>query len=180
MSDVVYDLPIKEVAEMLDKSDRQVRRYVKEKKLKARAIRVDGHHRLMFNTEEVLAFKERFTEEGILAAESDAAGDAVLEARIVEGSDDGRQPDAVDADLDTADIGDAGAVKYVIDALREQISDLREENRELHQELQRHSGLIGFWQGKAELLQEEMKALMPAKRPEDEKKPWYRRIFGGG
>ena len=179
MSDVVYDLPIKEVAEMLDKSDRQVRRYVKEKKLKARAIRVDGHHRLMFNTEEVLAFKERFTEEGILSTESDADQDVILEAQIVEGSDDGHQPETVESDLDMADIGDTGAVKYVIDALREQISELRDENRELHQELQRHSGLIGFWQGKAELLQEEMKALMPVKKPEDEKKPWYKRIFGG-
>lgn len=176
MSEVVYDLPIKEVAEILDKSDRQVRRYVKEKKLKARTIRVEGHVRLMFNTEQVLAFKERFTEDGILTSEPEPDSEIILDAHIVEGSDDGQQPEAAEADVDG---GDAGAVKYVIDALREQITELREENRELHQELQRHSGLIGFWQGKAELLQEEMKALMPVKKPEDEKKPWYKRIFGG-
>lgn len=179
MNDVVYDLPIKEVADILDKSDRQVRRYVKERKLKARAVRVDGHVRLMFNTDDVLVFKERFNEEGILTENAPQPEDRVIiDARIVEGSDGGDEP-VVEAVADTSDVGDGAAVKYVIDALREQITELRDENRELHQELQRHSGMIGFWQGKAELLQEEMKALMPVQKPEDTKKPWYKRIFGG-
>lgn len=179
MNDVLYDVPIKEVAEMLDKSDRQVRRYVKERKLKARAVRMDGHVRLMFNTEQVLAFKERFNEEGILTeAVSQPEDGIIIDARIVDGSDNGHDPGA-DAASDASDGVDAGAVKYVIDALREQIKDLHEENRELHHELEQRSGLVGFWQGKAEQLQEEMKALMPAERPEDAKKPWYKRIFGG-
>ncbi|GEM_PF-1982300 len=179
MSDVVYDLPIKEVAEILDKSDRQVRRYVKEKKLKARAVRVDGHVRLMFNTDEVLAFKERFTEEGILSdVEPEQDADVILDAKIVEGSDDGHEPE-ISAEFDMPDGATGGTVKYVIDALREQITALREENRELHYQLEQRSGQVGFLQGRVETLQEELKMLMPAPKPEEEsKRPWYRRIFG--
>jgi DNA segregation ATPase FtsK/SpoIIIE-like protein len=177
MSDVVYDLPIKEVAGILDKSDRQVRRYVKEKKLKARAVRVDGHPRLMFNTDEVQAFRERFSEEGILTAEFESEGEIIVDARIVEGSDDGHESD-VEAVTDTPD---TGAVKYVIDALREQLKEVRDENRDLHYQLEQRSGQVGFLQGRVETLQDELKMLMPAQKPEtDGKKPWYRRVFRRG
>jgi len=178
MSDVVYDLPIKEVAEILDKSDRQVRRYVKEKKLKARAVRVDGHPRLMFNADEVQAFRQRFSEEGILTtADFISEGEIVVDARIVEGSDDGHEPDA-EAVTDTPG---TGAVKYVIDALREQLKEVRDENRDLHYQLEQRSGQVGFLQGRVETLQEELKMLMPAQKPQtDGRKPWYRRVFRRG
>ncbi len=176
MNDVVYDLPIKEVAEILDKSDRQVRRYVKERKLKARAVRVDGHPRLMFNTDEVQAFRERFSDEGILTAEFESEGQI-----IVEGSDDGQEMDG-DSVTDTPDIGGGdGAVKYVIDALRAELKDARDENRDLHYQLEQRSGQVGFLQGRVESLQDELKMLMPAQKPEDDaKRPWYRRVFRRG
>jgi hypothetical protein len=178
MSDIVYDVPIKKVAEILDKSDRQVRRYVKEKKLKARAIRVDGHARLMFNSDDVQAFKERFSEDGILSVEGfESDGQIIVDARIVEGSDGGSQAESDDF-IDSAAADEGGAVKYVIDALRDQITDLRDENRDLHHQLEQRSGQVGFLQGRVETLQEELKMLMPAQKPEaDGKRPWYRRIF---
>lgn len=178
MSDIVYDLPIKEVAEILDKTDRQVRRYVKATKLKARTVRVDGHPRLMFNADEVLAFKERFSEEGILTSEFESEGEIIVDARIVEGSDERQDSEAeVVMDADT----EAGAVKYVIDALREQMKELRDENRDLHYQLEQRSGQVGFLQGRVETLQDELRMLMPAEKPNpDGKKPWYRRVFRRG
>jgi len=181
MNDVVYDVPIKKVAEILDKSDRQVRRYVKERKLNARAVRIEGHVRLMFNAGQVEAFREHFSEEGILTAgEFELNREMIIDARVVEGSDGGAEADGDDV-VDASVTGGDGAVKYVIDALLGQISGLRDENRDLHYQLEQRSGQVGFLQGKVESLQEEMKALMPAQKPEaDGKRPWYRRIFGGG
>lgn len=181
MSDIVYDLPIKEVAEILDKSDRQVRRYVKQRKLSPRAVRVEGHVRLMFNAEQVQAFKERFSEEGIPTVEGfQSDKEIIVDARIVEGSDGGSEPEEQDV-IDTAATGGDGAVKYVIDALSEQLKDVRDENRDLHYQLEQRSGQVGFLQGRVETLQEELKMLMPAQKPQtDGKKAWYRRVFRRG
>lgn len=63
MGEVVYDMSIKEASEVLDKSDRQIRRYVKANRLKAKPVRVDGHIKLMFNREQVLSFKETLMKE---------------------------------------------------------------------------------------------------------------------
>ncbi|MBP6965003.1 MAG: helix-turn-helix domain-containing protein [Armatimonadetes bacterium] len=178
MSDIVYDLPIREVAEMLDKSDRQVRRYVKEKKLPARAVRIEGHVRLMFNSDDVRAFRQRFNEEGILTSEEMSPEEGVIiDAQLIDRPREGSESED-ETVIDAYDVPDSGAVKYVIDVLKEQISELRDENRRLHREVEERAGLIGFWQGRAEILQEEVKALMPIPKPEDEKMPWYRRVFG--
>lgn len=173
MTEVVYDMNISEVASTLGKSDRQVRRYVKEKRLKSVPQRVDGHIKLMFNREEVLEFAEQ---QGL-----PPGPEVVVDARLVDKESDG-EPEIVGIS-DVIDINDSEptAVKYVIDALKDQIAELRKENRELHYNLEQRSGQVGFLQSKVETLQEEMKALMPSEAAQDEiikRKPWYRRIFG--
>ena len=175
MSEVVYDVPIGEVASILTKSDRQVRRYVKERKLRARPVRIDGHIKLMFNRDEVHAFGERFADEGYFG---DTGSEIVVDAHLVEES--AHEAHVETPELETELPGDS-AVKYVIDALREQIRDLRKENQDLHYQLEQRSGQVGFLQGKVETLQEEMKMLMPSRESQQEvvaRKPWYRRFFG--
>lgn len=178
MNDAVYDMPISEVAEILDKSDRQVRRYVKEKRLKAIPVRVDGHVKLMFNREEVLAYKERL--EGGDGFQ-DEPREVVADARLIDESspEEATEPKIADVEI-TSPTADS-AVKYVIDALREQIRELRKENQELHYQLEQRSGQVGFLQGRVETLQEELKMLMPSSAAQEEitrKKPWYKRLFG--
>ena len=169
MSEAVYDMPISEVARVLGKSDRQVRRYVKEHRLTAQPTQIDGHVKLMFSKDEVVAFGERPSKVG---------PEVLVDGQLLEGHDSG-EPGI--AGITGMDDSESSAVKYVIDALREQISDLRTENKDLHYQLEQRSGQVGFLQGKVEALEEEMKALMPAKPSQDEiieKKPWYRRMFG--
>lgn len=170
MNDVVYDMPISEVAGTLGKSDRQVRRYVKERRLTAKPTRVDGHIKLMFSKDEVIAFGER--------PPKSEGPEILVDGQLLEG-DAGDEPGI--AGITGMDDGESAAVKYVIDALREQIHGLREENKDLHYQLEQRSGQVGFLQGKVEALEDEMKALMPAKPAQDEiieRKPWYRRMFG--
>jgi len=170
MNDTVYDMPISEVAKALGKSDRQVRRYVKERRLKAKPTPVDGRIKLMFRTDEVLAFSEQPTK---------SAGPQILvDGQLLEGRDGG-EPGI--AGITGIDDGESVSIKYVMDTFREQIRDLRKETKDLHYQLEQRSGQVGFLQGKVEALEEEMKALMPAKAMQDEiieKKPWYRRMFG--
>ena len=177
MDDIVYDTPIGEVAKILDKSDRQVRRYVREKRLIAKPVRVDGRVKLMFNREETLAYKERLARRDF---SREPANEIIADARLIEDGDgDRREADA--SLVDIADLGESSAVKYVVDVLREQIRELRQENQELHYQLEQRSGQVGFLQGKVETMQEELKMLMPATPSQDEiikRKPWYRRIFG--
>lgn len=180
MNDVVYDVPIREVAKILDKSDRQVRRYVKAKKLNARPVRISGHIKLMFNRDQVQAFGERLVRGGVFG---DSGREVVADAQLIEHDDDaaGREP-AVSG-VDDMVGGEPAAVKYVIDALGEQIRELRKDNRELHYQLEQRSGQVGFLQGKVETLEEEMKMLMPSAASQEEiveRKPWYRRLFGRG
>jgi len=175
MTEVVYDVPISEVVKLLDKSDRQVRRYVKEKRVKANPVRIDGHIKLMFNREEVLAFAVK------LAPELETKDEEPLQAKAA--------PDEVVTvdmnDIDMAPDEAPAAVKYAIDSLRDQIRDLRDENKDLHYQLEQRSGQVGFLQGKIEMLQEEIKALAPMKKEVEEpevpevRKPWYKRLFGG-
>ena len=175
MTEAVYDVPISEVASLLEKSDRQVRRYVKGRRLEAQPVRIQGHLKLMFNREEVLTFRERFSEGGFFG---DSGREIVVDAHLVEDETDTGSAPISDVD---ADAPAASAVKYVIDALREQITDLQKENRELHYQLEQRSGQVGFLQGKVEAIQEEMKMLMPASGSREEivrRKPWYRRLFG--
>lgn len=180
MSDIVYDVPISEVAKILGKSDRQVRRYVKDKRLTAKPTRVDGHIKLMFSRDEVLAFGEHSARERVF---EEPGRQVVADARLIQERDRDTEPGPVVSDV--IDIGgpESGAVRYVIDALREQIQNLQKENRELHYQLEQRSGQVGFLQGKVETLEQEMKMLMPAKRSREdivERKPWYRRLFGRG
>ena len=178
MNEIVYDIAIREVAKILDKSDRQVRRYVKAKGLEARPVRINGHMKLMFNRDEVEAFKGRFTGEGVFAESGRrVVADTQLleEGRVVaEGAGD-------DVDTTTRDVGESATIKYVIDALGEHVKHLQAENKELHYQLEQRSGQVGFLQGKVETLEEEMKMLMPAPESREEivkRKPWYRRMFG--
>lgn len=179
MSEVVYDVPISEVAKILSKSDRQVRRYVKERRLKAKPVRIEGHIKLMFSRDEVESFKERFTAEGMFG---ESGHEIIVDAQLI---DQDTTDQASESEADVVDAGDvdvegAATVKYVIDALREQIQDLREENKDLHYQLEQRSGQVGFLQGKVETLQEEMKMLMPAVKVQQElanRKPWYKRLF---
>ena len=174
MSELVYDVPIGEVTSILAKSDRQVRRYIKARKLQARPVRIEGHIKLMFNRDEVFSFRDRFAEQGYFG---ESGREIIADAHLVE-DDSGISEMASDAHVDIQ--GD-GAVKYVIDALSEQIRDLQKETRELHYQLEQRSGQVGFLQGKVETLQEEMKMLMPAPHSQAEiikRKPWYRRLFG--
>lgn len=169
MSEVVYDMPIGEVVGILEKSDRQVRRYVKANKLQPKPLRIDGHVKLMFNRDEVLSFKERLTAEGVFGR---SGREVVVNSRLTD-----------ESGAAVVDSGDAPPVKYVIDALREQIKDIQHENRDLHYQLEQRSGQVGFLQGKVEALQEELKMLMPAQPSQDEiieRKPWYKRLFGRG
>jgi hypothetical protein len=178
MSGVVYDVPISEVARLLSKSDRQVRRYVKERRLKAQPVRIEGHTKLMFSRDEVERFKERFAADGVFG---EFGNQVVVDAQLIEGSP---RPDAEEVgapDSSELGAGDSSAVKYVIDAMREQIRGLRTENRDLHYQLEQRSGQVGFLQGKVETLQEEMKMLMPSPKAQEElaaRKPWYKRLFG--
>ncbi len=178
-NDIVYDVRIKEVAKILDKSDRQVRRYVKAKKLSARPVRVDGHIQLMFNREQVNAFRQRLLGEETFG---DPGHEIIADTHLIEDKSSTathEEPTPVGV-ADSTDVGKSDAVKYVIDALREQIGQLREENRDLHYQLEQRSGQVGFLQGKVETLQEELKMLAPAPESQDEiiqAKPWYRRIF---
>ena len=170
MSEVVYDMPISEVAGVLGKSDRQIRRYVKKRRLTARPTQVDGHIKLMFSKDEVTAFSER-------PAKTEGS-EVLVDGQLLEGHDGGDPGIAGITDIDDSE---SAAVKYVIDVLREQIHDLRQENKDLHYQLEQRSGQVGFLQGKVETLEEEMKALMPSRQAQDEvieKKPWYRRMFG--
>lgn len=175
MTDAVYDMTIKDAVEILEKSDRQVRRYVKAGRLRAKPVRIDGHVKLMFNEEELLAFKETLAAEG---AFGESGRQIVIDGHFV-------GEDAIDAEGGSApesrSLENADAVKYVIDALREQIQELQKENKELHYQLEQRSGQVGFLQGKIDALQEEIKMLMPAQPSEEktvERKPWYRRLFG--
>lgn len=175
MTELVYDVPISEVASLLEKSDRQVRRYVKGRRLEAQPVRIQGHMKLMFNRDEVLTFRERLSEGGFFG---DSGREIVVDAHLVE--DEG-SPESEPVVTFSDDSPEASAVKYVIDALREQITDLHKENRELHYQLEQRSGQVGFLQGKVEAIQEEMKMLMPASESREEivkRKPWYRRLFG--
>ncbi|HUV04954.1 MAG TPA: hypothetical protein VMX94_07575 [Armatimonadota bacterium] len=177
MDNAVYDVPIGEVARILEKSDRQVRRYVKQRRLTAKPVRVDGHIKLMFNREETLAYKERLAHKGF---SRESAREIIADTHLI--GDTGGARREIDApQVSDADMGESGAVKYVIDTLREQIQELRKENQELHYQLEQRSGQVGFLQGKVEFLQEEVKMLMPAMPSQEEiiaRKPWYRRIFG--
>lgn len=177
MGEVVYDMSIKEASEVLDKSDRQIRRYVKANRLKAKPVRVDGHIKLMFNREQVLSFKETLMKESTF---EEPKNKVLIDAKLINKTIaeepeenaiiEGIVPDASDH------------VKYVIDSLMEQIKELRAENRELHYQLEQRSGQVGFLQGRVETLQEELKMLAPAPKTREEiiqKKPWYRRLFGG-
>ena len=178
MTEVVYDVPISEAAKILEKSDRQVRRYVKEKRLKARPVRVDGHIKLMFSREELDMYKERLTQGEYFG---DTGREIVVDAQLIdeaEGSTEARQePEVIVLD----EVDSAVAVKYVIDAMKEQIHNLRKENKDLYYQLEQRSGQVGFLQGRIEGLQEEIKALMPVPKSEPEvdiKRSWYKRMFG--
>lgn len=171
----VYDMPINEVVKILDKSDRQVRRYVKEKSLRAKPVRIDGHIKLMFSRDEVIAFSERFSRESV---SDDSGTEIVIDAQLIGNNGNGAKELKEITVIDTLDIDEGNAVRYAIDALKEQISDLKQENKDLHYQLEQRSGQVGFLQGKIEALQDEVKALMPAPKPEHT--PWYRRLFGRG
>jgi hypothetical protein len=174
MTETTIEITIADVAKILDKSDRQVRRYVKERRLKANPVRVDGHVKLMFNREEVEAFQARISPDHPSPQESaHVVMDGVLVDEVSDDDDIERSDDnAVTMDVD-------GGVKYVVDALREQLDALRTENRDLHYQLEQRSGQVGFLQAKIETLQEEVKALAPAKKMETaDTRPWYKRMFG--
>lgn len=176
MNGVVYDVPISEVAKVLDKSDRQVRRYVKAQRLVAQPMRIDGHIKLMFNRNEVLAFKDG-SPGGVFG---ESGREIVVDAKLIEESGNGA---GKSESVQVADTGDMGAVKYVIDALKDQINEMRTENSDLHYQLEQRSGQVGFLQGKVKILEEELKMLMPAAPSQDEiiaRKPWYKRMFGRG
>lgn len=178
MNDIVYDVPISEVAKILTKSDRQVRRYVKGRKLSARPVRIEGHIKLMFSREDVLAFKDRFAGEGYFG---ESGREIIVDAHLLDDDREGVAGDTRVSDTGVVDGGEPSAVKYVIDALREQMRDLQKETRELHYQLEQRSGQVGFLQGKVETLEEEMKMLMPAAKSQEvivKRKPWYRRLFG--
>jgi DNA segregation ATPase FtsK/SpoIIIE-like protein len=166
-----YDVPINEVAKILDKSDRQVRRYVKERRLKAKPVRIDGHIKLMFQRSDVEAFKAKFTPEGMLSSD------------IRDDTDDVAVTDTLtDSPVDSAtsvagNQEEAPAVKYVIDVLRDQINNLRDENRDLHYQLEQRSGQVGFLQAQVSTLQEEVKALAPIPKADaanPPRKAWWK------
>lgn len=178
MNDKVYDVPIAEVAGILDKSDRQVRRYVKGERLTARPVRIDGHIKLMFCRDEVLAFRDGAAAQGVFGR---AGREVVADTRLVDGASEASEQETGASAADAQDVGESAAVKYVIDTLGEQIKELQKENRELHYQLEQRSGQVGFLQGKVETLEEEMKMLMPSAESQEEivrKKPWYKRVFG--
>ncbi|MHB1455727.1 MAG: helix-turn-helix domain-containing protein [Armatimonadota bacterium] len=170
----VYDVPINEVAKILDKSDRQVRRYVKERRLNAKPIRVDGHIKLLFNHKEVVAFKDN---SGRPDAVTPQVEPTFIDAQLIDDMEDLELPVQEAKIIDGADTSDGTPVKYVIDILKDQIDNLRKENQDLHYQLEQRSGLVGFWQGKAEVLQEEVKALSPVPKPEEEPKPIKKPIW---
>lgn len=170
----VYDIPINEVAKILDKSDRQVRRYVKENRLKAKPVRIDGHIKLMFNRDEVMSFKDGNVTP-VIDADRDT-GNVYVDAQLIDDMDEIDDQVSEAKVIDNSEFTESAAVKYVIDALKEQIQDLRKENQELHYQLEQRSGLVGFWQGKAEVLQEEVKALAPVPK-EEEPKPEQKKSF---
>lgn len=175
MNDKPYDITIGDVAKILDKSDRQVRRYVKEHRLKANPVRVDGHVKLMFSKQEVEAFKTKLSPERPLQDET--LGDVVMEAVLVDESDVNASTSGTDDIIGITPDVDTG-VKYVVDALKEQLDALRQENRDLHYQLEQRSGQVGFLQAKIETLQEEVKALAPAvKEQVADIRPWYKRLF---
>lgn len=171
---IVYDVPINEVAKIIDKSDRQVRRYVKERRLHAKPIRVDGHIKLLFNREEVVAFKDNSGRADVIIPQGEPV---FVDAQLIDDMEDLESPVQEAKLLDGGDTGDGTAVKYVIDILKEQIDNLRKENQDLHYQLEQRSGLVGFWQGKAEVLQEEVKALAPASKPEEPEEPKQERSW---
>lgn len=179
----VYNITITEAAKILDKSDRQVRRYVKERKLKAKSMRVGGYVRLMFNKDEVIAFRDGSSNPAEANVQQTIEGqdvDIMTAADSVEDVKEEAKPNVYDGQ----------AVKYAMDILKEQIDNLRKENQELQTRLERQSGATGFWQGKAEALQVELKALMPIPKTEAEeseavnaeapkpKKSWWRWFWG--
>lgn len=167
------DISINEVAKILDKSDRQVRRYVKERRLKSKQVRVDGHVKLMFSREDVEEFKLQFTPEGVFAGE---AREVVTDAPVAEAVPEAEPVEIVES----VAAEDSLAVKYVIDVLREQIAHLNDENKDLHYQLEQRSGQVGFLQGQIDALQTEVKMLAPAAKAEVvtvEKKSWFQRVF---
>jgi len=170
---IVYDVLINEVAKILDKSDRQVRRYVKERRLNAKPVRVDGHIKLLFNRDEVVAFKDNSGRAEVIVPQNETV---YVDAQLMDDIEDKESPVQEAKLLDSVDNGDGTPVKYVIDILKEQIDDLRKENQDLHYQLEQRSGLVGFWQGKAEVLQEEVKALAPIPKSEEPQpaKPWWK------
>lgn len=173
MSEVVYDVPISEAAKILEKSDRQVRRYVKEKRLKARPIRIDGHIKLMFSRDELGTYKERLIQGEYFG---DSGREIIIDAQLIDKSEEAPE---IQEDPVVIESGEP-TVKYVIDALKEQIKELRKDNHDLHYQLEQRSGQVGFLQGRIEGLQDEIKMLMPAAKPETDgsgNKPWYKRIF---
>ena len=178
MADMLYDVPICEVAGILDKSDRQVRRYVKAERLRARPVKINGHVKLMFCRDEVLAFRDGFSREGVFG---ESGREVVVNTRLVDEAEEESAVRETEAAFDIMDAAESNAVKYVIDALRDQIKGMRTENQDLHYQLEQRSGQVGFLQGKVKILEEEMKMLMPASREKaGERKPWYRRMFGRG
>lgn len=171
MDDNVYDVPISEAVEILEKSDRQVRRYVRDKLIKAIPLRVQGHVKLMFNREELVAFKERLAQGGTFGK---LGYEGVAHVRSGEDNNTGSAA--------THDVKDA-SIRYVVDALLEQIRELRKENQELYYQLEQRSGQVGFLQAKVETLKEELKMLMPPQKEREEvvkQKPWYKRLFARG
>lgn len=170
MDTTVYDVTIGEVASMLDKSDRQVRRYVKAKRLRAKPVRIGGHIKLMFNKDQVVGFKETLE-----TLEQPEPEQIVVDARLVDGQK-AETEEAVEAEKEYQ--GEEKAVKYVIDALKEQIDGLRNENKDLHYQLEQRSGQVGFLQGKIETLEEEIKMLAPVPKQEEPRKSLWQRLFG--
>lgn len=172
---IVYDIPINEVAKILDKSDRQVRRYVKERRLNAKPIRIDGHIKLLFNHEEVVAFRDGSGRPDVIIPQNEPT---YIDAQLMDDLEDLESPVQEAKLLDGPENSDGTPVKYIIDILKEQIDNLRKENQDLHYQLEQRSGLVGFWQGKAEVLQEEVKALSPVPKPEEpEPKPTKKPIW---
>ena len=165
MGEVVYDVPISEASKILEKSDRQVRRYVKEELAADRERLMEG---------------EYFGESGreiVVDAQLIGEAEEVVEATEVDEQD-------VIVTEQAVGMAESG-VKYAIDALTEQLRHLREENRELHERLEKTYAQTGFLQGKVEQLEKEVLMLMPAVKPEEAETepepprgPWYKRMFG--
>lgn len=174
MDTIVYDMPIGEVANILVKSDRQVRRYVKAKRLRSKPVRIGGHLKLMFNKEQVIAFKESLEAQEQVAEYTEQI---IADTHLI--NDTSSQEKNDNDDIDEVVLEEEKPVKYVIDVLKEQINDMRKDNKDLHYQLEQRSGQVGFLQGKVETLEEEVKMLAPVPKPEEEKieKSWWQRFW---